>query len=692
MKKSKKKLLIITIIVSVLLICLFTYFVAFHSNNDNTLTLEENKWIESNKYNVIDVALMNDIPILSYDGSGLIYDYLNYVTDKLSLKFNIITYKLDNTVEYPYRLEIKDNIEDNDIVLLEDNFVLVTNNNNEYKKIEDIDNLKIGILASDREKFNKYFNGKNVEFIEYQTYEELKNSIIDSKTDLQQDIDTTTIDGIIILKTIFTKEIIENDYNISFQFNDVNKYFILKINESPELNSILYKNYNIWKEKNYSSNYNKNLLENYFKFKNISDSEQKRLKSKSYIYGFIDYGIYNTLEDNKISGLNGLILNGFNDFSDISITYTRYNSINNLIKDFNDNKVDFILNLSDEAEYNNKVYNTVGIFNKDLVIISGINNSYVIDNINSLVGKEVLTIKNSYLEKYLTDNGIKVKSYNNMTDLTKDYGINDITILDMENYNFYKTSIFKDSKINYLLDTPGKYNYIINDNEDNDIFKNLFNFYLSFTSVNKLVTTNYNSIAYENSNIEYILIIIILVLCFYVVIDFSNHMRLMLSTIKTNKKIKLSKEDKIKYIDQLTSLKNRAYLNSKIESWDESEVYPQCIIIIDLNNISYINDNYGREEGDKVITEAANILIQHQLHNSEIIRTDGNEFLIYLVGYNEKQVISYLRKLNKELKTLSHGFGAASGYSIITDAIKTVDDAVNEATIDMKNNKEDINY
>ena len=53
-------------------------------------------------------------------------------------------------------------------------------------------------------------------------------------------------------------------------------------------------------------------------------------------------------------------------------------------------------------------------------------------------------------------------------------------------------------------------------------------------------------------------------------------------------------------------------ITSKIESWDESEVYPQAIIIIDLNNISYINDNYGREEGDKVITEAANILIMNQ--------------------------------------------------------------------------------
>ena len=127
------------------------------------------------------------------------------------------------------------------------------------------------------------------------------------------------------------------------------------------------------------------------------------------------------------------------------------------------------------------------------------------------------------------------------------------------------------------------------------------------------------NIAYQNVNIVYILIIIIIILLTYLVLDFSNHVKVMLKRIKKNKKIHLTKEEKIKYIDQLTSLKNRAYLNSRIESWDESEVYPQGIIIIDLNNVSYINDNYGREEGDKVITEAANILIQHQLQNSEII-------------------------------------------------------------------------
>ena len=138
-------------------------------------------------------------------------------------------------------------------------------------------------------------------------------------------------------------------------------------------------------------------------------------------------------------------------------------------------------------------------------------------------------------------------------------------------------------------------------------------------------------------------------------------------------------------------LYHRNYLNDKVEEWDESSVYPQTIVIIDLNNIAYINDNYGHAEGDSVIEQAASILIAEQLENSEIVRTNGNEFLIYMVGFEEKQVITYIRKLSKELKELKHGFGAAIGYSVINDAIKTIDDAINEATTDMRNNKEEAN-
>lgn len=690
--KNKSKKITLWIIVVLLLVVIFTigYFV-FFSSDKNKLTLEENKWIDSNSHNVIDIAIMNDIPVLSYDGKGLVYDYLDYVTQKESLKFNVIPYKLDNTIDYEYKMDIVSSISKDDIVLLEDNLVLFTNNNLEYTNLNNISNLKLGVLSSDKELISNYFiqNGiSSIELIDYATYTELKQALMQAMTKDSVPV----ISGIIIPKAVITEEMVENDYKIAFQFVDLTKYFVLKTTGVKELNSILYKTYTDWKKDNYKSSYNKNLLEDYYNFKNITDIEQKKLHSKSYMYGFIEYGIYNNLKKETLFGLNEIVLKEFKDFSNLSITYTKYNSINKLMEEFNSKKIDFVLDIANSTSYNKKTYSSVGVFDKNLVIVTGIANPIVINSIQSLKNKEVLTIKDSYLEEYLVSNQIKVKSYNNVKDLVSDFTVSDIILLDLENYNYYKSSSLKDSKISYVLDINEKYNYVLNDTEENNIFKGLFDFYLNYTFINKLVNKNYDKIAYKNVNVVYVLAIILLSLGVYVILDFSNHLKHMFKSIKKNKKTHMKKEDKIKYIDQLTSLKNRAYLNNKIETWDESEVYPQSIIVIDLNNISYINDNYGREEGDKVITEAANILIQHQMQNSEIIRTDGNEFLIYLVGYNEKQIISYLRKLNKEFKGLSHGFGAASGYSIINDAIKTIDDAVNEATLDMKNNKEDIDY
>lgn len=694
MKKKKKSLIIIIAVIVIILIS--SIFLFNNTKNTNKLSLNENKWLDKNKYDVVDVAVLNDVAVVGNNGEGLVYDYLDYVTNKYGIKFNIITYKTDTTVNYDYKLDIVDIPTINDIVVYKDNMILVTNNNVNYNSVNDIKNIKIGILKTDKDKISNYLQDKTIQYVEYDTYADLKNAYLTSvdktNTTTNTNTNTNTIDSIITLKSLYTEDLIKNDLKIAFQFNDLNKSFVLTTGKVSELNSILNKTYNTYYEENYEKDYNTNLLNTYFDTKQISDVEKKNLQSKSYNYGFVNYGIYNYLDNKKISGLSSLILKGFNKFSNISISYTQYNSVSRLLEDFNASKVDFILNTVDSTKYSNSVYTTSKVFDKNLMIISGLENNLVIDSIYSLKDKEVLAVRNSYIEQLLKDNGVKVKSYNNLSDLTKDFKQSDITIIDLENYNYYKTSAFKNVKINYMFDSLEPYSFIINDSNQNKVFEGLFDFYVNYTSLKELSTQNYKYIAYNNINITYILILIIIILLIYLVVDFYNHFKVMIIKMRKNKKVKLSKEEKIKYIDQLTSLKNRAYLNSRIESWDDSEVYPQSIIIIDLNNISYINDNYGREEGDKVITEAANILIMNQMQNSEIIRTDGNEFLIYLVGYTEKQIISYLRKLNKELKNLSHGFGAASGYSIINDGIKTIDDAVNEATLDMKNNKEDIEY
>ena len=109
----------------------------------------------------------------------------------------------------------------------------------------------------------------------------------------------------------------------------------------------------------------------------------------------------------------------------------------------------------------------------------------------------------------------------------------------------------------------------------------------------------------------------------------------------------------------------------------------------EYENVNYVNDNHGYEAGDQLIIKAASLLLNTQLEKSEILRIDGNEFLVYLVGYSEQQVLTYTKKLSKEMKNLPYGFGAAVGYSMIVDDIKTIEDAINEATLDMRANKEE---
>ena len=544
MKKKNKKGLVIVISILILVVITIICLFKFDFNNNNTLTLEESKWIDENKYDVIDIAIMNDIPVLSYDGEGLVYDYLDYITENYSLKFNVISYKLDGTLDYDYTLDIVDKVSKNDIELLKDSLVLLTPNKIQYNDISEISNLRIGVLKSDKSLVENYLNNTSLTYVEYDTYNDLKNSIINSKIAIEEG-NQGDVDAIIVLKMSSTKELIENNLNVAYHFNDLNKHFVISTKGNEKLNSILKKCFNSWKLNNYETKYNEFLLSDYYYFKKLSDVDQKTLKSKSYVFGFVDHGIYNYLDGKKINGLNGVVLKGFNKFSGLSITYTQYNSIAKLVKDFNNNKVDFTFDLINNDRFEKNIYETIDVLDKKLVVISDINSNITIDNLKSLEGKEILTIKNSYIEKFLIDNNIKFKSYNNMDDMVSDFKSGDISIIDLENYNFYSKTHLKNARISYMLDIMDDYNFIINDIDENKLFEDIFNFYLSFNSMNKLTTQAYEQVAHQNLNIVFILLIIIAILVLYVVLDFNNHIKVMIKTIKKNKKVNLSKEEKI---------------------------------------------------------------------------------------------------------------------------------------------------
>ena len=677
-----KKQVIITSITLIVILILGWVFYYFFLNQDekSTLTIVEKKWIEKNKNNIVDIGIINNIPIFNYDGEGVFFEFIKKIEKDTGLEFNEISYDLGSTETPEYAFKIKEKADDNDISIYEDNYAIVSKNKVVYNDLEDIPAMTIGVTKNNLENINFYlYDNKNIQY-----------KVFDNETSLFNEINSnnSSVQAIVVPKTIYLNYINKNKLNINYNITDAKLNFVLSLGNEKKLNTIIRKYYKKWYKDEYKEQYNKYFLSNYFNFNNIYEDKVAKFRSKQYNYGFISYAPFSTSVDGKLVGISNEYMSQFASLANIEIKYKEYKSLHDLIKDFNENKIDLFFNTSSQNKFDMDVYNTISAVDENISIVTHENNDIIIKSLSSLKDKEVYVIAGSQAVSHLKGYGIVTREVNNFDNILDKLNEDSIIAIDTKAFDIYRHNKLDKFKIAYSFSLKNNYSYAIRDIKDNEVFSKFFNFYISFIDGKKIE----NNVTYDmyvpnvkNHLLQYLLGFVIG--CGVVVAGITVIVK---KPFKRNRKSIISKENKIKYIDMLTSLKNRNYLNSAIEKWDESEIYPQTIMIIDLNNIAYINDNYGHEEGDNVIKQAANILITTQVENSEIMRTNGNEFLVYMVNYDEKQVITYIRRLTKEFKELSHGFGAAIGYSMIIDGLKTIDDAINEATLDMKSNKEEI--
>ena len=669
-----KKVGIIAIIVILILGSIGVVRFFTKEDQNTTLTVIEKKWIEDNKNNVIDFATLNNIPIVSNNGSGIFFDFISALENDTSLEFNKVSYETEDKITAEYSLIKKENLNKNDLLLYQDNYVLLTNDNIYYTDVNEIQNLKIGTLKDTTKKLSEYLTGSlNLTYQEYNTAEELLNAM-----------QAKIVNAIALPKLDYLENILSSEnINIAYNITEYKINYVISLGSNERLNKIITKYLNKWKQDDYQTSFNQSLASNYFNFKKVSEKNQTDFRSKRYTFGFVTNAPYDITIGGSLKGFNHDIINDFALSAGIEVDYKQYSSIQNMLKDFESGKIDFALdNFSNKL---NNTYKTIPIYDSKIAIITDNAKDLIVSNVSSLKDNTVLTIKNSKIAKYLKDNGIETKEYDNTKDLINNIKAENVAAIDEYAYDYYVRSDLKNFKKLNTIDIENNYGYIAKQNKNLNEF---LNFYLSFINTKETINESYKELLLENNNKKNLQLILSSIAI--VLLAIAGIITKIIFSKKKDINSKLSKTDKLRYVDSLTSLKNRNYLNDNIEKWDNSEAYPQSVIVIDLNNVAYINDNFGHTEGDKVIIEAASILINHQLSNSEILRTNGNEFLIFVIGHDEKTIVTYIRKLNKEFKELSHGFGAAIGYSMINDEIKTIDDAINEATLDMRNNKDEI--
>ena len=121
----------------------------------------------------------------------------------------------------------------------------------------------------------------------------------------------------------------------------------------------------------------------------------------------------------------------------------------------------------------------------------------------------------------------------------------------------------------------------------------------------------------------------------------------------TENKIKEQKIEYLSFHDKMTGLYNRRYFENEMQRLDSSRKLPVTVMIADLDDLKYINDNFGHHEGDKYITTAAQ-MVKESIRSEDIAaRIGGDEFAIILpqTDLNGGQKI-YQRIKEKESKDL----------------------------------------
>ena len=108
-------------------------------------------------------------------------------------------------------------------------------------------------------------------------------------------------------------------------------------------------------------------------------------------------------------------------------------------------------------------------------------------------------------------------------------------------------------------------------------------------------------------------------------------------------------------IDSLTGIWNRRYMHRRFqEESDRIDRYSgnACVVIGDMGNFKYINDNHGHHKGDEVLIKVAQTLQKNLRVSDSVGRHGGDEFIMLLPNASRADAWAVLERIEMEIKQL----------------------------------------
>ncbi|MHC6180910.1 GGDEF domain-containing protein [Clostridium sp. JNZ X4-2] len=166
------------------------------------------------------------------------------------------------------------------------------------------------------------------------------------------------------------------------------------------------------------------------------------------------------------------------------------------------------------------------------------------------------------------------------------------------------------------------------------------------------------------------------------------------------KKLCIEKE-KLNYYastDAMTGVLNR---RSGLELLDKELTFSKInnknlvVCFVDVDGLKTINDNFGHQEGDRLLMNTAEILKDSIRKTDFVIRMGGDEFLVVFPGATIEEVHKILNRINLRLEesnknnnsysfSLSYGF---CEYKKETECEMTLSDLIKKADLEMYKKK-----